>query len=923
MEKGRINNAGVFSSKLEMPLLPSCHVSRVSLMKRLVECVRYQKLTSVVAPQGCAKSTALVELSLLLSGGGSFELCDGQSAYPSAAFDDAAFDERLDNPWRVAWMNADDQDNDPDRFWLHVFVSVGLVDPNASTIEIDALPTVEEAAFLLDASPESPLLLVIDHFGRINSPIIEEGLIRFATLAPRDVHIVISSQKLSRKMQLGAYDLGQEQITAGDLMFSPDEASRFMKEATDRARSTLSDDDLEYVYQLTEGWPQGLVLAARVAESAAKNGHPFTFNGMSKQVRMYFSASLRSRVPSEVFLLALDLSVLGQFGRALCSEVFESATVQETLEYILNEGMFLAVPCDEEDAWFRFNNLLVDWLRNEMLYVPIEVTRDNCLSVGEWYSERGMENEAAKYLLMASDFEYVENMADALCGLRRETNQHYLVWLSAIPALSFPEHPLLCMLCAWACNAAGRVDEALEWTERFEVAARSSDFEGEISSETIDFAVKNMQIKCQVMVGDALQARQECENLLASDYPIKPSLMSTMYQTLGESFMLTGDMLSAEEMFLQAQASASVDRTKHQLFFNMLDTAEARMYLGDLDDTEAICTKLIETCPHDFVFPSVAKAFLACVYTERNRAAEALPIVTKALGRMSAYRNIDLFINVKIAQVDCLVALGELSEAYRVITAAIMKGEQGQVPRGILLNAYYKQAEIAARRHNARDLRIIVSKFSRGVRAYDAYHQVLLLLVRGLLAQEMGDRTAASNYYEEAISRAGDKGFNLLKARSGVCKMRLLEESGDADGAIAVLYELIPLASANGYIRCILDGGPFVIDALRKFVSSRHPNAQARSFAKSVLIAAESASASKGIKLSRPWQEGGLHPDLTEREKEVYSLLSVGMSRKEISEELHISINTTKKHLSSIYAKLGVKTRDQALDILGEEGENG
>lgn len=52
---------------------------------------------------------------------------------------------------------------------------------------------------------------------------------------------------------------------------------------------------------------------------------------------------------------------------------------------------------------------------------------------------------------------------------------------------------------------------------------------------------------------------------------------------------------------------------------------------------------------------------------------------------------------------------------------------------------------------------------------------------------------------------------------------------------------------------------------------------------------------------------------LTEREKNVLNLLSQGLTNKEISNELHISVHTTKAHLESIYEKLNVNNRLQAV----------
>lgn len=51
----------------------------------------------------------------------------------------------------------------------------------------------------------------------------------------------------------------------------------------------------------------------------------------------------------------------------------------------------------------------------------------------------------------------------------------------------------------------------------------------------------------------------------------------------------------------------------------------------------------------------------------------------------------------------------------------------------------------------------------------------------------------------------------------------------------------------------------------------------------------------------------------TTREGEVLGLLAQGLSNKKIARELHISEHTVKFHISSLYAKLGVSNRAEAV----------
>lgn len=77
------------------------------------------------------------------------------------------------------------------------------------------------------------------------------------------------------------------------------------------------------------------------------------------------------------------------------------------------------------------------------------------------------------------------------------------------------------------------------------------------------------------------------------------------------------------------------------------------------------------------------------------------------------------------------------------------------------------------------------------------------------------------------------------------------------------------------------------------------------------------------------WQAASLESEgetpiesLSEREREVLDLAASGMSNKEIAKRLTISVNTVKFHLRTIYSRLGVRNRVEAMRAMGGKQED-
>lgn len=78
-------------------------------------------------------------------------------------------------------------------------------------------------------------------------------------------------------------------------------------------------------------------------------------------------------------------------------------------------------------------------------------------------------------------------------------------------------------------------------------------------------------------------------------------------------------------------------------------------------------------------------------------------------------------------------------------------------------------------------------------------------------------------------------------------------------------------------------------------------------------LAAKVALAAARIQSGKTWP--GVHLGLSQRESDVLSLLVEGMSNRSIAERLYVGEETVKSHLRSLYRKLGVRDRSQAIAL--------
>jgi DNA-binding NarL/FixJ family response regulator len=116
----------------------------------------------------------------------------------------------------------------------------------------------------------------------------------------------------------------------------------------------------------------------------------------------------------------------------------------------------------------------------------------------------------------------------------------------------------------------------------------------------------------------------------------------------------------------------------------------------------------------------------------------------------------------------------------------------------------------------------------------------------------------------------------------------------DVKGFVKKEYDIKPKLTLVEIIRMVAGGGEFYDQELFKQYK--------KMIGESFVIQENVANMARG-------------DELTEREKEILRLISRNLNNQEIADQLIISINTVKVHVSNIFEKLKVHTKREALII--------
>jgi LuxR family maltose regulon positive regulatory protein len=849
----------------------------------------------------------------------------------------------------VAWLYLDAGDNDPVRFWRHVTAALDRVRPGVGDRVAPLLRPPSPASFegvvtaLVNglAGVAEEVVLVLDDYHLVRAPAVQASFAFLLEHLPASLRLVVASRadpplplaRLRARGQLA-------ELREADLRFTADEAADLLRAAVG---AELPEAAVAALEDRTEGWAAGLQLAGlslRGHQDPA--GFLQGFSGSHRYVLDYLAEEVLDRQPAQLRQFLLETSVLDRLSGDLCDAVTGRADGQATLEAIDRANLFLQ-PLDEVRGWWRYHQLFADLLRVRLGQERPERVPELHRAAAGWHERRGLIGEAIGHARAAGDGAWaarlIERHFESLLG--RSEDATLRRWLEELPAEAAGRRPRLWLAQAFWALIGGRVETVerlLDEAERAFAACGDEPYEPTVGRAAglvanVPAATARMRAAAAHLRGDADQTLALTRQALARLDEDEWMLRSVTRWYLGMAEWLRGRPAEAERAFAADAASIARWRASGQATlaaWGYQHVGLVQHAQGHLEAALATYRELLAAAaePGGPVLPAagVARVGMAEVAYERGQLEAALADAAEgvALARQLGWTQplvagLAVLARARQARGDRDGAQAAVAEAERVGLSPAVVGLLNPVPalraRLALANGEVAQADRWVR--------------ARGLAAGDEpsypHERDHLVLARVLLATDAsGEALALLERWHALAAAQGRTG-----SRIELLGLRALAEAacGREPAALASLAEALALGAGEGYLQVFVDEGPPMAALTVRLLADQRlarPTA-AGAVPRAHLVRLLGAFEAQGIPVLPPTRAGavavpGLVEPLTARELEVLRLLAVGRPNRAVAEELVVTVDTVKSHVSRLLAKLGAANRVQAVARARELG---
>ncbi len=555
---GEPSNSSLAATKLRAPVSPARLVDRARLGAVLDEADAAEvPLVLVSAPAGSGKST----------------LVAGWAAAHRPP---------------VAWLQLDESDADPARFWVSVIAAIGRVDAGmaarlrpivagslgAGHVVVPEL--VNEAAALAHR-----LVVVLDDYHLIDDVEVHRAMERLIDLCPPQLTLVLIT-RVDPPFRLGRMRVRGRvrEIRAGDLRFHAAEAADLLGAAADG----LDAQRLDHLCERTEGWAAGLVLAGLSLERTTDTERFVeTFRGDDHLVAGYLTDELLAVLDDDERHRMVEAAVLHRLSGPLLDAATGSDDGARWLSDLAARNQ-LVIRLDTVGEWYRYHHLFRDLLLQEARRSIPDRLPGLHRRAAAWFETSGFPAAAVDHLLAAGDRERAMVLMrvvgpDLLGTGQLRTLRNLLGRLSADGELD----AVCSILSGWDHYLTGRYDTARHLLER---AAAT------LPPDVDPVRTMPLRINLALGTGDVASALETAREVVAAgDLESRASELTT---ATGAAFAWAGLAEEARDVLAVALVRTEAEHRTTAHAMALVAVAVVEFHASDASTAEAAAQRALD-----------------------------------------------------------------------------------------------------------------------------------------------------------------------------------------------------------------------------------------------------------------------------------------------------------------------------------------
>ncbi len=887
MEK--INRTAILNTKLQRPSLPSDFIPKPALLEYVNDNIE-RPLT-------------------LISAGGGF----GKSTFVNSWLSDI--------PYKISWLSLDDEDNDIRTLLTYFISSVQQAFPEfgktlQSLLHSEHLPPMNVFARQLvndlNNLPER-LFLAFDDFHVITNREIIDLFSTILKYPIPNLHLILITRtdpplpltKLRAQNKM-------KDVRSSHLRMTEEETRKFIQ-------FHIPTDNITPLVKILndylEGWITGLRLA--VFHLPFQNEKTEDFETVLAKTNLpeeYFLKEILNNINAKKLKFLLKTSILQKFNSQLADHLltesnddFNSSAI---IDELVKKNLFI-INLDNEGQWYRYHHLFQSLLQKELAKrIPKETIIELHKRASQWYESVLSLEDAFFYAAQINDYDRISELVEKHMHTTLNENKWYVLeqWLKKIPDSYIYQKPALIIARMWVLQHKNEIWAIPDLLEKLKELHSSTSWDNEI------------ELQKQFFVGIILFWSAKIKQSLAMFDNVRKNLspdksgarsLATIYYANASQMNGTG-----REVFMEIEKNL-YDNRNNTYFQTILNGALVYMKLleGDLFAAERISRQTLEhgQSENDIFGTVWGKYFLGYIAFQQGKyelSEKYFSYVLDNIYIINMVGSVDGYSGMMLSQ----LALNKTKDFENTLEQFVSFVKERNNPVFSTI-AYAVRARLALLNNDietaSRLIKIANMDFDSGTMLFHI-EVPRITLCRILLAQNNSESTDEAMGILNELLTLAEKTRNIPQLINIQTLLTLGYKQKDyTKKAIESLTNALTIAEPGNWIQPFTETGTEIRDLLARINSNDKP----KKFV-SVLLNKMSNVHKPSKKLPIPdvKAQNAYHLDpLSNRELDVIQLLAKRFSNKEIAGELHISESTVKRHTITIYQKLGVNKRRDAV----------